>query len=300
LDWLDHPRFRPVRDLAVTTLRQHEYSFRKINKVVFLCGANQSTRRDNLAAYLLRNHDDVLIFYAESVWAVIAAGASAANALDVEAKLAELADIVIVIVESPGTFAELGAFANSEPLRQKLLPLLDTIHRGQESFITTGPVRWVDSDSAFRPSLWLVLDRLLESVDQIEERIARIPTRKAARVADLAASPKHLVFFICDIVAVFGPCPASHIKFAVQQIFGSRDPEIDVEMYLGLGKAMRLLESFEHDGLAMFYRPLSQGRLPAFQRRRRDLDIPSLRAQVISVMQTCDACEPVLRELARR
>ena len=61
-----------------------------------------------------------------------------------EAKLAGLSDIVIIIVESPGTLAELGAFSLSDPLRKKLLPLLDKKYRTGQSFVAVlhaGPTK---------------------------------------------------------------------------------------------------------------------------------------------------------------
>jgi hypothetical protein len=298
MDWLRHPRFASERARVIDQLRVDQYDFRTIKKVVFLCGGYQSQRRDDLNAYFQRHIQNALVFYAETVWAVIAASATSANALKVEERLADLADIVVVIVESPGTFAEVGAFAISDPLRKKLLPILDAQHKGRESFIETGPVRWVDTDSKFRPTIWTDLDQILTAADQIESRLARLGRGSPTRVTDLGSSPKHLVFFVCDLVAVFGPCPREHIATAIQDLLGGGANAVDVDLYLGLGKAMRLLGSFDFEGREMFFRVLNDGRLSSFQRRRY-LDLSTLRAHMLSAMQACVICEPVLAELAR-
>jgi len=47
------------------------------------------------------------------------------NVLALEEWLADFSDVVIVLVESYGTAAELGAFALSNTLRIKLLPIVD-------------------------------------------------------------------------------------------------------------------------------------------------------------------------------
>jgi hypothetical protein len=229
----------------------------------------------------------VLTFYAESVWTFVSARYSGRNALEVEALLAALADIVVIVVESPGTFAELGAFANSDPLRRKLLPLLDRAHRHAESFVTTGPVRWIDAESVFRPSLWLDLDRLLASVDEIEHRLDTIADTRVLLAGDLGSNPKHLTFLVCDLIAVFGPCPAHHLTAAIEGITGKNASSLDLSLCLGLALALGLIRSFHHDGMEMFYRPLDDGRLRAFQRRHRGLDIPTLRAEVLSAMLAC-------------
>jgi len=138
-----------------------------------------------------------------------------------EAKLAALSDIVVIIVESPGTFAELGGFSLSDDLRKKLLPILDVKYRTGQSFVETGPVRWTDKDSVFRPAIWVNHESILEGAAALEDRLNKILPRPV-RIIDLAASLKHLLFFICDLVAVFGPCPSAHIAFYVGEISCSR------------------------------------------------------------------------------
>jgi hypothetical protein len=300
MDWLHHPRFSRQRLQAIERLKHDEYDFLRIKKVVFLCGGYQSPRRDALSQYLERNTDDTLVFYAEAVWAVIATGVPTTNALAVEEKLAQLADIVIIFVESPGTFAEIGAFALSDPLRAKLLPILDQSFKANESFLTSGPVRWIDKDSKFAPPVWTDFDKVLVAADAIENRLARIPRGRPASMnaTDLMNSPKHLLFFVCDLIGVFGPCPIEHVSDTMVELLGPAAVHVDVSLYLALGKAMRLLESFAFDGREYFFRRLDEGRLPAFQRKRH-IDLPTLRSQVLSAMQGCGPCIPVLAELAR-
>jgi hypothetical protein len=223
------------------------------------------------------------VFYAERVWDVIKQADPSRNLLQVEERLADLSDVVVVIVESPGTFAELGAFAISQPLRKKLLPILEAEYRNDPSFIRTGPVEWVDQDSAFGPSVWLTQKRILESIDHIEERLARVPSERARRVTNLLESPKHLFFFVCDLVAVFGPCTEEDVKDIAREIL--QNESFDVALYVGLGTATGVLQSLQHEGRQFFFRPLDGGRLRSFHRTRKLLDIPTLRARMLSAMQ---------------
>jgi len=132
--WLNHPKFVRVRDEILEAVRRNEYRFRRTQNVLFLCGAAQSSRRDRLAEYLRKKRKDTLVFFAEDVWAAISQ-IKQLSALEMEAELAALSDIVVIIVESPGTFAELGAFSLSDPLRKKLLPILDQKYRTGQSFV---------------------------------------------------------------------------------------------------------------------------------------------------------------------
>lgn len=296
MPWLNHPKFVRVRNEILEAVRKNEYRFRRTPNVLFLCGANQSKPRDRLAEYIRKRRQDTLVFYAEEVWAAISR-LEQLSALEMEAKLAALSDIVVIIVESPGTFAELGAFSLSEQLRKKLLPILDARYRTGQSFVETGPVRWTDKDSDFRPSIWVNHESILEAARELEARLTKI-LPQPTRIKDLSTSPKHLLFFICDLVAIFGPCPSSHVALYVENILGQKHES--VAMFLGLATAMGLLRCFHSvRHLELFYRPLNDGNLPVFHFTKKHLGIPSLRAKALSVIQTVAVAETALRDFQK-
>ncbi|MEO6390669.1 MAG: retron St85 family effector protein [Pyrinomonadaceae bacterium] len=144
MSWLKHPRYEPAVQRLVTYLKADKYRFKSLKPLVFLCGGRGPGPRDQIYAYLRKYWPDLHVFYAEKVWDVIASQGHL-NALQMEETLAEMADMLVIIVESPGTFAELGAFSLSEPLRTKLLPILDIQFEGDDSFINTGPVKWIQA-----------------------------------------------------------------------------------------------------------------------------------------------------------
>jgi hypothetical protein len=113
-----------IREGLVRHLRPPKYRFRRLKSVVFLCGANGSKGRDALRDYLHKFTPNLNVFYAERVWQTIA-DLGERDALQMEEELAKLADLVIIIVQSPGTFTELGAFSLSPPLRRKMLAIVD-------------------------------------------------------------------------------------------------------------------------------------------------------------------------------
>ena len=74
--------------------------------------------------------------------------------LEVESYLADLAEIIILFVESPGSIAELGAFSALLTVQPKVLAVVNTKHDGP-SFITDGPVRHLrEHGSAVYKYLW--------------------------------------------------------------------------------------------------------------------------------------------------
>jgi len=212
--WLRHPRYIPIRDGLIHHLQRTRYRFRRLDPVVFLCGGKDSQSRDAVRDYLGRHGPRLDLFYAERVWDQIAA-LNQRDALQMEGDLAQLADLVIIIVESAGTLTELGAFALSDELRKKLLPVVDSRYRGDSSFVLNGPLRWIGNESNFKPTIFVPLSRILESAAEIEDRIGRIPKTRSLKISDLAASPKHLLFFICDLVSVIYPASLETIAYYV-------------------------------------------------------------------------------------
>ena len=52
----------------------------------------------------------------------------------------EVADVVIMIVDSPGSFAEIGAFSTMERICSKMLVLSDAKYADSPGYIATGPI----------------------------------------------------------------------------------------------------------------------------------------------------------------
>lgn len=298
--WLENPRYIPERDRLIGYLRSTRYRFRRLEPVLFLCGGAESPRRDILREYLRKERPLLGVFYAERVWEHLASRLDR-GALKMEADLATLADIVLIIVESPGTFTELGAFSLSAALRKKLVAIMDVQYRGQLSFICTGPIRWIDAESDFAPTVYARLDRILECVDQIDERIARIPKSKPIRLSNLADSPKHLLFFLCDLIAVIYPATVEMVEYYLREIAPSiLTSDINVPTLIELAVAMNLLQAklVRTQGKDQrFFWPALPNAVDRPFHHTRMLDLPSQRAAHVSVLLTMPDAKQILHDL---
>jgi hypothetical protein len=118
---------------------------------IFLCGADitkKTTSRFKIAQALTENfwypmHYDLI--YPEDIFDELLYSSNATDLLSLENLLADSVDVVIVIPESAGSFAELGAFANNERLRHKLICVIDVKYKKDKSFINQGPVKLIKS-----------------------------------------------------------------------------------------------------------------------------------------------------------
>jgi hypothetical protein len=298
--WVEQPKLRSARDRIISSLSPEHYRFRRISPVIFICGGMNSAPRDTLRAYLKQRKPDLQIFYAERVWELISANPGL-GALKMESDLAALSDLIVIIVESPGTFAELGAFSHVGELRRKLLPIVDRQHRTANSFINTGPIRWIDSESDFRPTIWTRHNQILECADELEQRISRIPKPKSEKVTDLARSRKHLLFFICDLVAVLAPTTIDAIEFFMSKI-APAVPTVDLEvtLLLGLAEAMGLIrkDDITVDGSpAKFFSPANTEALQHPYHRIRWVSLAELRTELLSGLQSIPEAVSVMREV---
>ena len=292
MSWYNHPAYCPIRDKLIDRFKARSVAFRRLKHVVFLCGGANSQPRDSLLRYLEKYAKDALVFRADDVWAQIAS--TDQNALEMEAYLADLADVVIVIVESPGTFAELGAFSNSNGLRRKLLPILDVQYIDAPSFINTGPVRWTNADSMFSPALFVRLPSILSAAPEIRERLQRLPPSRAQCIDNLVEHPKHLLFFLRDIVAVVGPVTAPHIERYVHAILDEVPPQL--VSLLSLAAALNLVEATTMGPERYYFVRMSAEFKPVV--KKRFFELADERAKVLSVLQNIGPAKTALELLS--
>ena len=115
-------------------------------KFIFLCGKGFNSQeeytlsnRGIVDGFIRRLLPDTHIVLSEQMWED--AFDDSIDLLIFEEFLAEVSDAIILFVESPGSFCELGAFAYADTLfSDKLIIVMDEKHRGSKSFIATGPV----------------------------------------------------------------------------------------------------------------------------------------------------------------
>ncbi|MCW0507182.1 retron St85 family effector protein [Aeromonas piscicola] len=89
---------------------------------IFLCGAdikNKSTARSRMAD-IFSNYNRYEILYPEDIFDDLLAGQGRFSLLELENILADNVDCIVIFPESPGSFAEIGAFSNNEKLAKKL------------------------------------------------------------------------------------------------------------------------------------------------------------------------------------
>ncbi|EHK8974680.1 retron St85 family effector protein [Vibrio vulnificus] len=275
--WFNHPYFAKAKTLLISEFKAME-SKKKPNemkeartslfgrgplpKLLFICGGDPiyCKRRGEIEDYLSKHAKHLLTFRAEYAWETISNSQSDVNALELEEWLADLSDAVIIIVESFGTVAELGAFSMSKPLRHKLLPILDKNFQSHESFVNTGPVRWVDQDSVYSPSIYADFDTILTSMPDILSRIdTKRPRFYKSRENDKTLgnfffTKKEMLFVLILIISSIGPVDKENVIDICCKSFDiKKKSDIkEIELLLSMCVALEIVKTIDIDGVKGF------------------------------------------------
>lgn len=124
--------------------------------LIFLCGGRvsegshsgpYSSARDYFNRYITANEPEITarVRLAEAIsrWfdrESFSGDDTFSDLLEVEEYLADLSDTILILVESEGSIAELGAFTASDAVRPKVVAIINSTFDGP-SFISDGPVR---------------------------------------------------------------------------------------------------------------------------------------------------------------
>lgn len=190
-------------------------------KLIFLCGGltaesgDYRSVRDFFYRYLKDNapHIAARIRLAETVNDWFDEGIFS-DLLELELYLADSSDLTILFVESPGSIAELGAFAVLEALRNRTLAVLNTKHPPSKSFIADGPVRrirgfdptrvhyfeWDDTKLSSSPTQGDIVDLCNDLIEYLNEQDKRQPKE----VLLDPNSHGHAMFLVADLVDLIG------------------------------------------------------------------------------------------------
>jgi hypothetical protein len=322
IPWFHDPRYAPVRQEILEYFApriSHLTDFIRSPKIVFLCGASdassnpspkqscfrkilprilsrkKSAHRSNralLEEYFETRKQDVLTFRAEAAWSVIEPEFGNRSVLEHEEKLARTSDAIVIIVESFGTAAELGAFAIAPELRKKLLVILDRGFHGERSFINLGPVRWAESDSQYKP-IYANLNNILEIAPQIDGRLKKKTPKQLHSHSwkqSATLSPKELLIALSKLIFVLGPVPREHLVFYLRKIF-CHDDDAETAYSLSLASALGLIRNAKPMGFSspFFYCPnfsISLIRDSMSQKRYRALS--KFRARILDPLWKID------------
>jgi hypothetical protein len=187
-------------------LDQAQYS----NEIsLFLCGgggAPENELRREIGKQISRMQSKYLysVYYPEDLFVELILGHSKKDLLSLENLLADSVHCVVILVQSPGTCTELGAFANYEKLKDKLIVIIEPQYKRSQSFILRGPVRYLEDNTRSKVLyLKITSDNLNTLVRQISES-AREIAKHSFPIKELSNPITSYKFYLA-LIYVFDP-----------------------------------------------------------------------------------------------
>ena len=166
---------------------------------------------------------------------------SFSDLLEVENHLADLSGVTVLFVESPGSIAELGAFAASDDLKHKTLAILNEFHNPDGSFIGDGPIRRILKKNKKHVLYYdwnpdkLNSAEALQTLDEIACDLTLFLEERAAtqlrRVAFKRQRVGHVLMLVADLVWFLGAAKRSDIADCLQVLKFNR-PNVMLNRHL--------------------------------------------------------------------
>ena len=242
-------------------LKSSPPSLARANQLLFLCGANRndgggpSARREAIKRFVEGLSVDYRVVYAEGVFNELTKLGHSKNVLDMEHEISGIADKILIVMESPSAFCELGAFAH-ESFRKKLIIINDSQFKTENSFINFGPIAAAAEVKA--PVLWYPmspsgvhsLDGIGATFKALKDAIARKPpsgsTPVSEDLSDLAPN-KQSLYFVHDLVLLTGPVSNNELVAVFKTAFGNKKYD-RLHRLLGVLRAAGLVRSYDAGG----------------------------------------------------
>ena len=222
---------------CIASIRKHldksEHKYITYPKFIFLCGKGfnsteeyKHSNRGIVEDFIKKLIPDTHIVLSEQMWED--GFDDSIDLLIFEEFLAEVSDAIVLFVESPGSFCELGAFAYADALfSDKLIIVMDEKHRGSKSFIATGPVLkakedgskivYAQTENGALLSSSELRSEILELVQMLKSKRSRVNKRNANEDKEHVYISSFLVE-ILEIIRLVQPISSSDLLQLYKEI----------------------------------------------------------------------------------
>jgi hypothetical protein len=210
--------------------------------------------------------------------------------LELENYLANLATVIVLFVESPGSIAELGAFAASPPLLPKTLAVLNTEYGFDKSFIAEGPVLRIKTlnENHVQYYEWnsnkLDSDRTKKEFRQIVQDLTALieqeDTEREKQLGFNAEETSHTLLLVADLIRMVGVASKSDLADCLNAL-NCNSASSALDQHLSILQSVGFIAERRRSNQTLYVRNVS---LTAFIRYAYRKDAPLKDAQRIKTI----------------
>ncbi len=170
--------------------------------------------------------------------------------LTFEEVLAEISEYIIIIVESPGTYCELGAFALHDAFASKTIVINEDNPKYKNSFITLGPIKKIEKKNENNIILHNGKSTLKTSL-QFNDMIKNIANQKVKFMPNINSEEiklKNLIYEFLNIIELLEPITPYELEMIYKEIREIETYTIlnkDKHKIISLKKVINLMEDMK-------------------------------------------------------
>ena len=177
-----------------------------------------------------------------------------------EKHIAELSSVVFLVAESPGSYAELGAFVNSPSILRKMFVVTNTATDDDNSYISLGPLSFLKNISSDKVRTYPWTSKfetgqrptakesdLLSIVHHIIDELLKFEKKISGEQIFEKDIDGHVSLFIIDYIRLYGACKFREIVTDISNLFGPFQ-QADIRRHLFLLEKLELIEKRQHGG----------------------------------------------------
>ena len=259
------------------SLRVDDCRIWNTSNIIFLCGGPTATDGSYLSARDFFNRHlcsdrpalaaRVKLAEDVNIWFQTHQDQPFSDLLELENYLAHLADVTVLFVESPGSIAELGAFAASDVLRPKLLAVLNTFHGSEQSFIADGPIRKIRNEKQEMVQSFAWDPKQLDTSETKEEfgdvanhlteilesREKRIPQQLAFKTNEIG----HTLLLVADLIRIPGVASRSDVANCLEELC-CKDALTSLDRHLSVLQSAELITEYRRFNQIFYVRDSSK------------------------------------------
>jgi hypothetical protein len=206
---------------------------------IFLCGGASSKSnalRKRLGSRIEKMETTPYrysVHYPEEMFEELVLGTISHNYLSLENILADSANVVVILLGSPGTFTELGAFANKDELCDKLIVLVEKKFQSAKSFIVKGALRHLEKNTKSIVE-YVNFDDLLsaQSIYRITDLCRQVNLNSQVKLS--LSNPIRARELILAIIRTFEPVPRRAIVYLTRLLDDTQEAEVSVLVIINM------------------------------------------------------------------
>lgn len=219
--------------------------------------------------------------------------------LEFETHLAELSSLIVVVLESEGSIAELGLFSVIEEFQKKLLIFIDSSHYKEDSFIKYGPISYLENAHNNMASchIWLKsagpgIKKSLDIaaaqsitpdlIEEIHSRLERVSKESIFNGNEWL----HCALLICDVLNLMSALTIREIKDFLEKI-NIHKAESEIRQIIFMLKLVGMI-TMEPKGDQRFYVAIKSDLFLNLHLEKIEFDLDRFRSDVLAEYSNSD------------